>query len=139
MRIFVSYSHRQGDWVWNRLVPCLRAGGAEILIDRERSMLGKGVVGQMDAVQDTADRHLLVLSPEYLASGYCKHEMKRALKKDPKFGDGRYCRFSGSSALPSPKEFKAWNAPLWADLRDDRNYRSLGRPAARLRCHRFGG
>ena len=29
--VFVSYSHKQGDWVWDRLVPCLRAGGANVL------------------------------------------------------------------------------------------------------------
>lgn len=67
MRIFVSYRHSQGDWVWERLVPCLKAGGAEVLIDRERFRIGKALPGQMDALQDQADRHLLVLSLEYLA------------------------------------------------------------------------
>lgn len=33
--IFISYSHKQGDWVWNGLKPVLAAGGAEVLIDRE--------------------------------------------------------------------------------------------------------
>lgn len=28
MRIFISYSHQQGDWVW-RLLPCLQAAGAD--------------------------------------------------------------------------------------------------------------
>lgn len=52
MRIFTSYSHRQEDWVLERLAPCLTAGGVEVLIDRERFRVGHGVVGQMDAVQD---------------------------------------------------------------------------------------
>ena len=25
--IFVSYSHQQGDWVWDRLMSCLVDGG----------------------------------------------------------------------------------------------------------------
>ena len=51
-RVFISYNHQQGKWVWERLTPCLRAGGAEVLIDRERFEVGKAVVGQMNALQD---------------------------------------------------------------------------------------
>jgi hypothetical protein len=47
-RVFVSYSHQQGQWVWERLVPILRAAGcAEVLIDRERFRAGRGVKGQV--------------------------------------------------------------------------------------------
>jgi hypothetical protein len=58
---FVSYSHQQAHWVIDRLAPCLEAGGAEVLIDRDRFAVGKAVVGQMDALQDQADKQLLVL------------------------------------------------------------------------------
>ena len=60
--VFISYCHNQGNWVWNRLVPCLRAGGADVHIDRERFEVGKAVVGQMDAVQDGSGMALLVFS-----------------------------------------------------------------------------
>jgi hypothetical protein len=39
---------------------------------------GKPVDVQMDAAQDEADRQVLVLSPEYLESDACRHEMDRA-------------------------------------------------------------
>lgn len=47
-RVFVSYSDKQGQWVWERLVPILRAAGcAEVLIERERFRAGRGVKGQI--------------------------------------------------------------------------------------------
>ncbi len=119
-KTFVSYCHRQGDWVWERLVPCLKAGGAEVLIDRERFELGRAVIGQMDALQDQADKHLLVLSADYLSSRYCRHEMDRAIALDPGFTSTtgivipvlrEACTLPASIARPKP---------LYADLRDDR-------------------
>ena len=118
-KIFISYSHRQRDWVWERLVPCLKAGGAEVFIDRERFEAGKALVGQMDATQDAADASVVVLSPEYLKSRACRHEMKQAVARDPRFENGsvilvvrRKCKLPGL--------FKGAN-PLYVDLRRDRN------------------
>lgn len=81
MKIFVSYSHVQKDWVRQRLVPCLEAGGAEVLIDLSMEV-GKRVIGEMDRFQDEAQLSVLVLTPEYLASAYCRHEMDRAVARD---------------------------------------------------------
>lgn len=117
MKIFVSYCHRQGDWVWRRLTPCLKAGGTEVLIDRERFELGKAVVGQMNALQDQADKHLLVLSQDYLNSPYCRHEMDRAIMLDPDFKLGIVIPvLRGACTLPLA--IKNPN-PLYADLLDD--------------------
>ncbi|MCP4655129.1 MAG: toll/interleukin-1 receptor domain-containing protein [bacterium] len=115
--VFVSYSHRQGEWVWDRLVPCLKAGGAEVLIDRERFDAGRAVVGQMDATQDAADVHVLVLSPEYLASDFCVHEMERAIATDPGFERGTVVPVRRGDC-PLPDAVRGPN-PLYADLRDD--------------------
>jgi len=117
MRVFVSYSHQQGRWVWERLVPVLKAGGAEVLIDKERFQLGKAIVGQMDALQAQAERHLLVFSPDYLASGYCQHEMKKAVALEPSFNHGFVVPVM-REACSLPKPFPKIN-PLYADLQDD--------------------
>jgi TIR domain len=118
-KVFISYSHKQGEWVWDRLVPCLKAGGTELLIDRERFEVGKTVIGQMDATQDKADKHIVVLSRDYLDSRYCRHEMNRAIKCDPKFEQGIVVPVLRESCK-LPTSIPKWNAPLYADLRDDK-------------------
>ena len=42
----------------------------------------------MDVVQDQAEKHILILSPDYLGSEYCAHEMNRAIDTDPAFDSG---------------------------------------------------
>ena len=80
--VFISYRHHQADWVSDRLVPCLRYGGAEVIIDYEKFGAGRTVVGEMDGYQDAADCAVLVLTPDYLAGDYCVHEMERALQRN---------------------------------------------------------
>ena len=87
-KVFISYCHAQGDWVLNRLVPCLKAGGVEVSIDHERFQAGGAVVQQMDEAQDAADVNLLVFSPQYLKSDYCRHEMLRAINQPLWFEKG---------------------------------------------------
>jgi hypothetical protein len=116
VRVFVSYAHADGDWVLDRLVPCLEAGGAEVLIDRERFKAGKAVIGQMDGLQDKAHRHVLAITSAYLASPYCQHELNRALACDPTFDKG--------IILPVKREDVTLPAPipnaLYVDLRNDK-------------------
>jgi hypothetical protein len=117
--VFISYSHRQGDWVWDRLVPCLRAGGAEVLIDREQFAAARALNKQTDDVQDRADLNMLVFSPEYLGSKFCKREMSRAIRRDPKFEWGIAipivrvkCDLPAAIQRPNP---------IYVDLRDDQD------------------
>lgn len=88
-KIFISYSHKQFEWVHETLVPVIKAcGAAEVFTDKEYFEAGKSVKGQMDAVQDKAKINIIVLSPEYLQSSNCQHEMRRAIKLDPEFKKG---------------------------------------------------
>ncbi len=114
-KVFVSYSHRQEEWVVDRLVPVLRAGGAEVLIDREIFGAGRSVLGQMDETQDRADVHVLVLSPDYVASSPCQHEMERAVALDPKF-EKTIAVSILRVAVPIPAPVAG---ALYADLVDD--------------------
>jgi len=109
-KLFISYCHKQGDWVWNRLAPILRAtGDVEVLLDTEHFKAGKRIVGQMDATQDTAEQTLLVLSPDYLKSPYCMHEMKRANQSVPILRE----------ACSLPKSFTQFDATLYVNLTQD--------------------
>jgi len=120
--LFLSYCHRQGPWVRERLFPILRAAGCrqdDVFVDWERFTAGRGVIGQMDAWQDRADLSLLVLSPDYLASDYCRHEMARAIALDPGFAHGKVlpvlrvpCDLTAFTSHPNP--------PVWVDLTEDR-------------------
>lgn len=126
-KLFLSYAHADGHWVWKSLLPVLRAAGEgshEVLIDKERFQAGIDVVGQMDAVQDQAETSLLVLTPSYLKSKMCQHEMERAAKRD------RTLRQTPPCVLPIVRERVDWpdclrtsgnptNRPLFVDLKDD--------------------
>lgn len=117
-KVFVSYSHRQEEWVRDRLVPVLRASGVKVLIDYEKFGAGRSLSGQMDATQDEADVHVLVFSPDYLASGPCHHEMERAVALDPKFEHGIVVPVLRVEA-DLPAEVRVPN-PIFVDLKDDR-------------------
>ncbi len=103
--------------MFERLLPALRGGGAQVIVDRERFAAGRAVVGQMDEWQDAAAKTLLVLTPEYLASACCQHEMRRAIARDPDFRDGRVIPLR-RVACPLPPEIVA-GGPLHIDLTDD--------------------
>ena len=115
--VFVSYSHKQKEWVRDRLVPCLEAGGVEALIDYKCFKAGRTVLGQIDSTQDKADLHILVLSPDYLNSGPCQHEMDRAIALDPTFQHGIVLPVIREDC-PLPENIAQPN-PLYIDLRDD--------------------
>jgi TIR domain len=115
-KVFISYCHKQSDWVLNRLVPCLKAGGAEVFIDLERFKAGLGVKGQMDATQDTAEMTVLILTPDYLESEYCRHEMMRAIARDPMFTGAVIPVKRHECEMPD--EIKLAE-PLWINLIDD--------------------
>ena len=72
---------------------------------------------EMDATQDQADRHLLILSREYLASPMCVHEMQRAVALDPMFTRQLVVPVRRDDAA-MPDVIKQPNA-LYVDLRDD--------------------
>ena len=72
----------------------------------------------MDQLQDSADASLLVMTPDYLQSDYCQHEMKRSIDRDPGFLDGRTIPVV-RVRCEIPDKIKLAN-PLRVDLTNDR-------------------
>ncbi|MCA1854012.1 MAG: toll/interleukin-1 receptor domain-containing protein, partial [Beggiatoa sp.] len=97
----------------------LEGGWSRVFIDHQRFEAGLAVVGQMDGLQDQAERQLICWSADHAASGACRHEWRRALVKDPGFQSGviLLARLDGG-ALPVdlPTDL---TQPLCIDLRDD--------------------
>jgi len=117
-KVFISYKHEPQEWVKKRLVPCLEAGGAEVISDYKPFQAGQSVIGQMDKSQDQADQSILIFSPEYLTSAYCRHEMDRAIARDPQFQGRKVIPVMRESCtLPAPFQV---NPPIWIDLTNDR-------------------
>ena len=122
MPIFVSYSHNQSDWVHHNLILILRAAGAKILVDIDHFKAGQTVIGQMDSLQATAHRHLLLITADYLASAYCRHEMEQAIRMDPGFAASKVLPVKlDGTPLPPKLAGKGGlgSGSLYVDLRDD--------------------
>lgn len=96
-------------------MPCLEAAGLEVLVDRERFRAGRPVSAEIEYWQGRAEHHLVVLSPSYLESPYCRQEMERAVGLDPSLAQGL--------AVPVLREHctvpEEIRPALYADPRDD--------------------
>lgn len=81
--VFISYSHADQDWVWNWLIPRLKAEGLILCTDQESFDIGvPSLVNMENAV--LASRHtLLVLTPAYMNSQWTLYEQILAQTQDP--------------------------------------------------------
>ena len=81
--VFISYSHADQDWVWNWLIPRLKAEGLILCTDQESFDIGvPSLVNMENAV--LASRHtLLVLTPAYVESQWTLYEQILAQTLDP--------------------------------------------------------
>jgi hypothetical protein len=91
-------------------------------VDVDRFKAGRTVVGQMDDLQRKADRHILVITGDYVASDYCRHEMAQAIAVDPEFSNGKVIAIRRDEE-PLPSELRGngslGTGQLYVDLRDD--------------------
>ncbi len=81
--VFISYSDREGEWVWNWLVPRLRAASLRICIDRESFDIGVPSLTNMERAVEQSRKTLLVLTPNWVESEWTNFEALLMQTDDP--------------------------------------------------------
>ncbi|MCU0523169.1 MAG: toll/interleukin-1 receptor domain-containing protein [Anaerolineae bacterium] len=81
--VFISYCHADREWVWNWLIPRLKAEGLALCTDQESFEIGvPSLINMENAV--LASRHtLLVLTPAYVGSEWTLYEQILTQTQDP--------------------------------------------------------
>jgi hypothetical protein len=80
---FISYSHRNRDWVRSWLVPQLKHAGIKICIDYESFEPGAPSFTEMERAVLQSRKTILVLTPEYLQSEWTEFENILVQTLDP--------------------------------------------------------
>jgi len=72
---FISYSHKDEDWVVNTLLPALENAGMKVCIDFRDFTRGAPSVKELENAILSSRKTLMVLSPDYLASKWTDFEV----------------------------------------------------------------
>ena len=81
--VFLSYSHRDREWVKERLLPRLRSAGVKVCIDEEDFEPGEYSVLNMQKAVVNSRRLLLVLTPAWVESRWTAFEGVLAATANP--------------------------------------------------------
>lgn len=81
--VFISYSHKNGEWVWTWLVPRLKRCQLKVLIDKESFAPGEPLLKAMERAVVSSRKTLLILTSDYVASGWGEFEGILAQSLDP--------------------------------------------------------
>ena len=81
--VFISYSHLDEEWVWDWLLPRLKAAGLAICIDRECFDPGVPSLVNMERAVENSRKTLLILSPAWVASEWTTFESLLLQTSDP--------------------------------------------------------
>ena len=81
--IFISYSHKNSDWVTGILVPKLENHGFKVFIDVRDFRGGSFSVIEMERAVNSSKRVILVLTNEYLKSQWTMFENVMGQTLDP--------------------------------------------------------
>src|SRR5215468_2047166 len=81
--VFLSYSHRNKEWVRDWLVPRLKDAGLKVCIDHESFAAGAPSITEMECAVLQSRKTLCILTPEYLQSEWAEFENLLLQTRDP--------------------------------------------------------
>ena len=81
--IFISYSHKDSDWVMSSLVPKLESHGFKVFIDVRDFKGGSFSVVEMERAVNSSKRVILVFTKEYFKSQWTMFENVMGQTLDP--------------------------------------------------------
>ncbi len=81
--VFISYSHKDEEWVRNVLLPTLEKQGLKVCIDYRDFIAGKPAIINMADASETSRHTLLVLTPRWVESEWTLYESILSRTDDP--------------------------------------------------------
>ncbi|CAH3176372.1 unnamed protein product [Porites lobata] len=85
--VFISYSSKDYDWVQEFLLPVFNNNNVNYTIHSRDFKPGKAFLDNMADSVYTSRKVILVMSANYLSSGFCKDEMHMALYRSAELDD----------------------------------------------------
>ncbi len=81
--VFVSYSHKDKEWVHGRLLPGLERSGLKVCLDFRDFELGVSAAINMERAVQQSRKTILVLTPNWVESEWTEFESLLIQTKDP--------------------------------------------------------
>ena len=81
--VFISYSHKDEEWVRNVLLPTLEQHGLKVCIDYRDFIAGKPAIINMADASETSCHTVLVLTPRWVESEWTLYESILFRTDDP--------------------------------------------------------
>lgn len=81
--VFISYSHADRLWVWNRLLPRLEQSGLSVCIDDRDFAIGTPTLINLEQAIDSSRHIIVVLTPNWIESEWTEFESLIVGSTDP--------------------------------------------------------
>jgi hypothetical protein len=81
--VFISYSHKDREWVRDWLLPRLEEAGLKVCIDYRDFAIGVPILVNIERAVERSRRTLLVLTPDWVSSQWTNFESMLLQTEDP--------------------------------------------------------
>ena len=129
-KVFISYSHKDKDWVANWLLPKFKEAGVEVHIDYKDFEFGVASIVNMERAVERCAKTLLVLSSHWVNSEFSQFEGVMVQTEDPLGLKKRILPLKLDDCV-LPRRLKILS---WADFREEDQWESqIERVIAQIR------